>query len=161
MHTVIHGSRLSLTAPLPRLQMCICVNCAFVDRCKAYNFVEEKHGQPHVSPDPDFEPRNGSPTMQVPSRLRQGRGTPWEPTRGMSGRGAWGGGKEKRPGTAPVDIHRETLIHPFIHPSTHPPTIMCTRTQTQTQGQTHTNTQTHGHTHICTHLHTFAHRHRH
>jgi len=47
------------------LEMCICINCALVDRCAAYKFVEEKHGQPHVSQNPDFEPRNGSPTIQV------------------------------------------------------------------------------------------------
>mmetsp|Transcript_37411 Transcript_37411/g.73128 ORF Transcript_37411/g.73128 Transcript_37411/m.73128 type:complete len:167 (-) Transcript_37411:252-752(-) len=46
-------------------QMCICINCALVDRCAAYRFVEEKHGQPFVSPNPYFEPRNGSPTIQV------------------------------------------------------------------------------------------------
>ena len=44
---------------------CICVNCAFVDNCTAYHVVEAKHGQPHVSQDPIFTPREGSPTVAV------------------------------------------------------------------------------------------------
>ena len=44
---------------------CICVNCAFVDNCTAYHVVEAKHGQPHVSTNPIFTPREGSPTVAV------------------------------------------------------------------------------------------------
>jgi hypothetical protein len=47
------------------MQMCICINCKFVDRCKAYRFVEEKHSQPFISRDPDFMPRDGTPKIQV------------------------------------------------------------------------------------------------
>jgi hypothetical protein len=36
-----------------------------VTRCGAYHFVETKHEQPHIAKIPDFEPRNGSPTIHV------------------------------------------------------------------------------------------------
>jgi hypothetical protein len=35
--------------------------------------VEEKHEQPHISKDPSFEPRNGSPTIDVHMRPITGR----------------------------------------------------------------------------------------
>jgi hypothetical protein len=44
---------------------CICVNCKWVTSCQAYHFVETKHEQPHMTSDPTFEPRDGSPTIQV------------------------------------------------------------------------------------------------
>eukprot|EP00584_Thalassiosira_punctigera_P006966 CAMPEP_0172528526 /NCGR_PEP_ID=MMETSP1067-20121228/2901_1 /TAXON_ID=265564 ORGANISM="Thalassiosira punctigera, Strain Tpunct2005C2" /NCGR_SAMPLE_ID=MMETSP1067 /ASSEMBLY_ACC=CAM_ASM_000444 /LENGTH=192 /DNA_ID=CAMNT_0013312457 /DNA_START=93 /DNA_END=671 /DNA_ORIENTATION=+ len=48
-----------------RLQMCICIHCARVTNCSAYHFVEEQHSQPHINKFPTWEPRNGSPTIQV------------------------------------------------------------------------------------------------
>eukprot|EP00960_Hanusia_phi_P028418 747395-Hanusia_phi.AAC.4 len=48
-----------------RLNMCICVNCKWVERCKAYHFVEEQHKQPHLTLTPDFVPRDGSPTIEA------------------------------------------------------------------------------------------------
>ncbi|KAL7462534.1 hypothetical protein ACHAXS_002914 [Conticribra weissflogii] len=47
------------------LQMCICIHCARVTNCSAYHFVEEQHNQPHINSNPTWEPRNGSPTIQV------------------------------------------------------------------------------------------------
>jgi hypothetical protein len=44
---------------------CICINCARVTNCAAYHFVEEQHSQPHINKSPTWEPRNGSPTIQV------------------------------------------------------------------------------------------------
>ncbi len=38
--------------------MCICVNCAYVDRCTTYHEVERLHQQPHLTDAPDFEPTN-------------------------------------------------------------------------------------------------------
>lgn len=38
--------------------MCICVDCFWLDRCRAYHRVEIEHGQPHLSAAPDFQPRN-------------------------------------------------------------------------------------------------------
>ncbi len=38
--------------------MCICVNCAWVDRCKTYHTVEENHGVKHLSQNPDFQGTN-------------------------------------------------------------------------------------------------------
>ena len=45
--------RSTLRSTWPRC--CICINCKFVDRCKTYHWVEERHEQPHVSEQPDFE----------------------------------------------------------------------------------------------------------
>jgi hypothetical protein len=45
--------------------MCICIDCARVTTCAAYHFVETKHEQPHMTQDPTFEPREGSPTIHV------------------------------------------------------------------------------------------------
>jgi len=47
------------------LQMCICIHCSRVTNCLAYHFVEEQHTQPHINKSPTWEPRNGSPTIQV------------------------------------------------------------------------------------------------
>ena len=47
------------------LSMCICINCKFVTNCAAYHFVEERHSQPHMTNDPTFTPRDGSPTIHV------------------------------------------------------------------------------------------------
>ena len=44
---------------------CICIHCARVTNCNAYHFVEEQHAQPHINKSPTWEPRNGSPTIQV------------------------------------------------------------------------------------------------
>jgi hypothetical protein len=45
--------------------MCICVDCARVTSCAAYHFVESKHEQPHMTENPTFTPREGSPTIHV------------------------------------------------------------------------------------------------
>ena len=38
--------------------MCICVDCSWVDRCKTYHTVEEKHQVKHLSKNPDFQGTN-------------------------------------------------------------------------------------------------------
>ncbi len=38
--------------------MCICINCHWVDRCKAYHAVERQHGAKHLTEDPDWEPQD-------------------------------------------------------------------------------------------------------
>ncbi|KAI2493393.1 putative chloroplast protein Ycf34 [Fragilaria crotonensis] len=58
-HNAVRHVRVSSSLP------CICVNCKYVTNCVAYHFVEEKHEQPHISANPTFEPRNGSPTINV------------------------------------------------------------------------------------------------
>ena len=37
--------------------MCICVNCRWVDRCKAYHAVEKQHRVKHLNLNPNFEPK--------------------------------------------------------------------------------------------------------
>lgn len=44
---------------------CICIHCKHVTNCSAYHFVEQQHGQPHINKKPDWEPRDGSPTINV------------------------------------------------------------------------------------------------
>jgi len=56
------------------LQMCICIDCARVTNCAAYHFVEEKHDQPHMTENPSFEPRDGSPTIHVNVRTMRRNG---------------------------------------------------------------------------------------
>jgi len=59
----------SLSSPAPApLGMCICIDCARVRSCQGYHFVEERHGQPHMDPSPTFDPRDGSPTINVTYR---------------------------------------------------------------------------------------------
>lgn len=65
-----HALKLSSDRPAARqrrssLSMCICIDCALVERCTAYHLVEAKHGQPHLATEPDFTPRPGSPTVAV------------------------------------------------------------------------------------------------
>ena len=62
---------------------CICVDCQWVTSCKAYHFVETKHEQPHMSDEPTFLPREGSPTINVnirtePRRPEAGIGRMWK-----------------------------------------------------------------------------------
>ena len=52
---------------------CICINCKHVTNCGAYHFVEQKHQQPHICENPTFEPRDGSPTINVHIRPIAGR----------------------------------------------------------------------------------------
>ncbi|KAL7515630.1 hypothetical protein ACHAXN_013285 [Cyclotella atomus] len=52
--------------------MCICIHCKHVTNCIAYHFVEKQHRQPHMNNDPTWEPRDGSPTIEV--NIRKGRG---------------------------------------------------------------------------------------
>jgi hypothetical protein len=43
--------------------MCICIHCAYVDRCTTYHAVEHQHQQPHLTEFPDFEATE--PTINV------------------------------------------------------------------------------------------------
>ena len=38
--------------------MCICINCHWVDRCKAYHAVEKQHGASHLNANPDIQPKD-------------------------------------------------------------------------------------------------------
>ncbi len=37
--------------------MCICIDCKWIDRCKAYHAVEKQHGAEHLNLSPDYEPK--------------------------------------------------------------------------------------------------------
>ncbi|NJK34335.1 MAG: Ycf34 family protein [Oscillatoriales cyanobacterium SM2_2_1] len=43
--------------------MCICIHCAYVDRCETYHAVETQHQQSHLTPVPDFTAQ--SPQINV------------------------------------------------------------------------------------------------
>ncbi|MBC8120775.1 MAG: Ycf34 family protein [Gemmatimonadaceae bacterium] len=55
--------------------MCICINCAYVDRCETYHQVESVHQQPHLTKAPDFEPSH--PTINV-NIYNYGAGMEWD-----------------------------------------------------------------------------------
>jgi hypothetical protein len=55
--------------------MCICINCAMVDRCSTYHQVEAIHQQPHLTDQPDFDPVH--PTINV-NLYDFGRGMEWD-----------------------------------------------------------------------------------
>ena len=104
------------------LQMCICIHCARVTNCAAYHFVEEQHSQPNINKNPTWEPRNGSPTIQVHIRPDETQNAEnelvklWEEhedeTRraeeGLGGGGNGGGGGEPLFGEKQYDLSGST-----------------------------------------------------
>jgi len=60
------------------LHMCICIHCKHVTNCSAYHFVEEQHSQPHMNQNPTWEPREGSPTIQVHIRQEEEANNEWD-----------------------------------------------------------------------------------
>ena len=68
---VARQRRRPASPPRSPLSMCICIHCARVTNCSAYHFVETKHEQPHLSEQPTFTPRNGSPTIHVNVRTHR------------------------------------------------------------------------------------------
>jgi hypothetical protein len=59
------SSRIRRAQPSQSPLNCICIDCKWVTSCAAYHFVETKHEQPHMTENPTFEPREGSPTIHV------------------------------------------------------------------------------------------------
>ncbi|CAI8168456.1 MAG: Uncharacterised protein [Synechococcus sp. CC9902] len=45
-----------MTSDAAEEDMCICVDCRWVDRCQAYHAVERQHGAPHLTAHPDLVP---------------------------------------------------------------------------------------------------------
>ena len=58
--------------------MCICVNCAWVDRCKTYYKVEENHGAKHISQNPDFQGINPKIHINISNIQNNGIGIEWD-----------------------------------------------------------------------------------
>ena len=58
--------------------MCICVDCHWVDRCKAYHAVERQHGAPHLNPSPVFTPDQPRIHVQVLDLSGGGVGVEWD-----------------------------------------------------------------------------------
>jgi hypothetical protein len=58
--------------------MCICVDCRWVDRCQAYHAVERQHGAAHLSPTPDFQPREPRIHVQVMDLPGGAAGVEWD-----------------------------------------------------------------------------------
>ena len=61
-----------------RGDMCICVDCHWVDRCQAYHAVERQHGVSHLSHQPDFRPRQPRIHVQVRDLDAGGVGVEWD-----------------------------------------------------------------------------------
>ncbi len=58
--------------------MCICVDCAWVDRCKTYYKVEENHGVKHVSKNPDFQGLNPKIHINISEMQNKVIGIEWD-----------------------------------------------------------------------------------
>ena len=58
--------------------MCICVDCAWVDRCKTYYTVEEHHGVKHLSKNPDFQGTNPKIHINILEMPDSKIGTEWD-----------------------------------------------------------------------------------
>lgn len=58
--------------------MCICVDCHWVDLCKAYHAVERQHGVPHLNPSPGFTPDQPRIHVQVVDLPGGGVGIEWD-----------------------------------------------------------------------------------
>ena len=57
--------------------MYICVDCHWLNRCKAYHRVETQHGEPHLTATPDFDPEQ--PRIHVSLRpVQQSWGVEWD-----------------------------------------------------------------------------------
>ena len=58
--------------------MCICVDCHWVDRCQAYHAVERQHGVPHLSSHPNMTPLDPRIHVQVQDLPGGGVGVEWD-----------------------------------------------------------------------------------
>ena len=58
--------------------MCICIDCRWVDRCQAYHAVERQHGAEHLNSDPDFIPRVPKIVVSVLDLPEGGVGVEWD-----------------------------------------------------------------------------------
>jgi len=58
--------------------MCICVDCHWVDRCQAYHAVERQHGARHLCGAPDFRPRQPRIHVQVHDLPGGAAGVEWD-----------------------------------------------------------------------------------
>mmetsp|Transcript_34506 Transcript_34506/g.52968 ORF Transcript_34506/g.52968 Transcript_34506/m.52968 type:complete len:193 (-) Transcript_34506:192-770(-) len=55
----------SLVHQSPTCLNCVCINCAFVVNCSIYHMVETQHEQPHMTPNPTFNPPEGAPKINI------------------------------------------------------------------------------------------------
>ncbi len=58
--------------------MCICVDCAWVDRCKTYHKVEQNHGVKHISQNPDFQGINPKIHVSISNITNNEVGIEWD-----------------------------------------------------------------------------------
>ena len=58
--------------------MCICVDCAWVNRCKTYHTVEEHHGIQHLTQNPDFQGINPKIHINISDMLEGETGIEWD-----------------------------------------------------------------------------------
>ena len=60
------------------LEMCICVDCRWVDQCQAYHAVERQHGVKHLCADPPFAPSEPKIHVQVRDLGESAVGVEWD-----------------------------------------------------------------------------------
>ena len=58
--------------------MCICTDCRWVDRCKAYHAVEEQHQAAHLCSKPDFNPIKPKIVISIASDLCDSVDVEWD-----------------------------------------------------------------------------------
>ena len=58
--------------------MCICVDCAWVDRCKTYYKVEENHQVKHLCNNPDFQGTNPKIHVNILDMSDSNIGIEWD-----------------------------------------------------------------------------------
>ena len=59
-------------------EMCICVDCRWVDRCQTYHAVERQHGVAHLTATPDIEPIDPRIHISVLSEGNEGAAVEWD-----------------------------------------------------------------------------------
>ena len=58
--------------------MCICVDCRWVDRCNTYHAVESQHGEDHLNACPDIEPKEPKIYSSLNSLSDSDAGIEWD-----------------------------------------------------------------------------------
>lgn len=67
-----------MASPALTLEMCICVDCRWVDQCQAYHAVERQHGVPHLCSQPQFVPQEPRIHVQVQDLGDSQVGVEWD-----------------------------------------------------------------------------------
>ncbi len=67
-----------MASSVKAVEMCICVDCRWVDRCKAYHAVERQHHVAHLNETPDIEPIDPLIHIIIKDLPEGGAGIEWD-----------------------------------------------------------------------------------